>query len=107
MTTTMTTKGMRGKAGINNDRASAGGLAGLFILFLVCSVFIVFLGPVVDKMNDTNNDMIGMPGLPVSQERMDTMGMLMGAFAAMSFVIVLAGGINYWIVSIRAQNAEV
>lgn len=90
----------------NNDEASAGGLAGIFILFVVCSVFIAFLGPVVDMMGVTNNAMIGT-GLPMSQDRMNTFYYLTAGFAIMAFMILLAAGINYWIVSIRQQSSEV
>lgn len=91
----------------NNENASAGGLAGLFILFCVCSLFTAFLAPVVDKTTETNNAMIGSPGLPMSQERVDTLGMLSDAFAAMAFVILIALGINFWIAAIRDQSSEV
>lgn len=86
---------------------SAGGLAGLFILFVVCSLFIAFLGPVVDVLNDTNNAMVTSPGMPVSQDRVNTVGYIEAAFAIMAFMILLAAGINYWIVSIRQQSSEV
>jgi len=91
----------------SNEDASAGGLAGLFILFCVCSLFISFLAPVVDKTTETNNAMIGTPGLPMSQERISTLETLSDAFAAMAFVILIALGINFWIAAIRDQSTEV
>jgi len=91
----------------HNEDASAGGLAGLFILFCVCSLFTAFLAPVVDKTTETNNAMIGTPGLPMSQERMDTMEMLSDAFAAMAFMILIALGLNFWVAAIRDQSSEV
>ena len=91
----------------SNEDASAGGLAGLFILFVVCSLFTALLAPVVDKTTETNNGMIGMPGLPMSQERVDTLQTLSNAFAVMAFVILLALGFNYWVASIRDQSSEV
>lgn len=91
----------------DNDRASAGGLVGLFILFIVCGAFIAFLGPVVDRTTDANNQMIGMPGLPVSQDRIDTLGTLGLGFSIMGGVILIALGFNYWVASIRDQNTEV
>src|SRR5574343_1127573 len=89
----------------SNDNASAGGLAGLFILFCVCSLFTAFLAPVVDKTTETNNAMIGTPGLPMSQERIDTLETLSDAFAAMAFVILIALGLNFWVASIRDQSS--
>lgn len=89
-----------------NDEASAGGLAGIGLLFIVCGLFIAMLGPVVDESGNVNNMMIGS-GLPVSQDRMDTLGFLTDAFAIMGFMILLASGINYWINSIRDQNSDV
>lgn len=91
----------------SNDQASAGGLAGIFILFIVCGIFIAFLGPVVDSTNNANNGLIGATGLPMSQDRISTLGILSGAFGIMAFMILLAAGINYWIVSIRDQSQEV
>jgi hypothetical protein len=61
---------------MNNENASAGGLAGLFIIFLVCAFFTAALGPVVDNINHANNRMANTPGLPMSQERMTTMELL-------------------------------
>lgn len=98
--------GAQRKSWKNNDEASAGGLAGIFILFVVCSLFIGMLGGVVDRMQQTNNAMIG-GSLPVSQDRIDTMNNLSGAFAIMAFMILIAAGINYWINSIRDSSGDV
>lgn len=89
-----------------NDEASAGGLAGIFILFVVCSLFIGMLGGVVDRMQQTSNAMVGGT-LPVSQDRIDTLNALSSAFAIMAFLILIAAGINYWINSIREQSGDV
>jgi hypothetical protein len=91
---------------LTNEEASAGGLAGIFILFVVCSIFIAFLGPVVDMLGVTNNAMI-TAGMPMSQDRVNTMFYLTSGFAIMAFLILLAAGINYWIVSIQSQSSEV
>jgi hypothetical protein len=94
----------------NNDEASAGGLAGIFILFVVCAFFIGVLGSVVDRSQQTNNAMVTQAaagGLPVSQDRVDTMNVLSSAFAVMAFMILIAAGINYWINSIREHSGDV
>lgn len=90
-----------------NERASAGGLATFFILFIVTGAFIAFLGPVVDEMTNTNNQMISTPGLPMSQDRVDTLANLGLAFSIMGGVIIIALGFNYWIACIREQSSEV
>jgi hypothetical protein len=103
--------GMKRCSWKNNDEASAGGLAGIFILFVVCSLFIGMLGGVVDRMQQTNDAMIqqaNTPGsIPVSQDRIDTFNALTGAFAIMAFMILIAAGINYWINSIRESSGDV
>jgi hypothetical protein len=94
----------------DTEEASAGGLAGIFILFVVCALFIGMLGGVVDRMQQTNNAMVTQAaagGLPVSQDRVDTMNVLSSAFAIMAFMILIAAGINYWINSIREQSGDV
>jgi len=90
-----------------NEDATAGGLAGLFMLFVVAAIIIALLAPVVDKTNDMNNNMISVSGLPVSQDRMTTMSWLTVGFSSIAFVVLLAAGLNYWVQSIRSQNSEV
>ena len=92
---------------MNNEDASAGGLAGLFIIFLVCAFFTAALGPVVDNINHVNNRMTNTPGLPMSQERMTTMELLSFAFGIMAFMILIASGINYIVVSMRQDSGDV
>lgn len=86
----------------NNDDASAGGLAGTFLLFAICAIMIIVLSPVVDQFNTINSD----NSMPTSQERMGTMALLTGGFGIMGIMILIAVGINYWIISIRNQNQE-
>ncbi|OPX64739.1 MULTISPECIES: hypothetical protein [unclassified Methanoregula] len=93
---------------INTEEASAGGLAGLFLVFVVSAIVIILVAPVVDWINFTNNAMIGSPGLPMSQDRLTTMNLLcMVAFPSMAIMILLAAGINYWTECIRDQSGEV
>jgi hypothetical protein len=91
----------------DTEMASAGGLAGIFILFVVCALFTGLLSPIVDEMNHANNGMINVVGLPISQDRVNTIFFLTSGFAIMSFMILIAGGVNYWINSIKEQNSEV
>jgi hypothetical protein len=57
-------------------------------------------------MGDTNNAMI-TSGMPMSQDRIDTVYFLTNGFAIMGFMILLAAGINYWVNSIRDQSSDV
>jgi hypothetical protein len=70
------------------------------------AALIIFLSPVVDEMNHMNN-LMAISGGDVSQNRLDTMLILSGAFSIMGFVFIIAGGLNYWIISIRSQNQDV
>jgi hypothetical protein len=58
-------------------------------------------------MNHANNGMINVAGLPISQDRVNTIFFLTSGFAIMSFMILIAGGINYFINSIKDSGGEV
>lgn len=88
----------------DNDTASAGGLAGFILLFIIVAAAILVLSPVVDSFMTLNNAVT--PGMPVSQERMSTMALLAGGFGIIGIMILIAVGINYWIIAIRSQNQE-
>jgi hypothetical protein len=98
---------MKAPVKFDNEMASAGGLAGIFILFVVCSLFVGLLSPIVDEMNHANNGMISVAGLPVSQDRVNTIFFLTSGFAIVNFMILIGGGINYWINSIKDQDSNV
>jgi hypothetical protein len=50
--------------------------------------------------------MVVMPGMPSSQECVDTVNWLVIGFRATAFMVLIGAGINYWVNSIREQSAQ-
>jgi hypothetical protein len=92
---------------MRNENASAGGLAGFFLLIMITVILVALLAPIVDEMNHANNGMTVGSGIPVSQERLDTMFLLSLGFGAIAFFVLLAAGYNYIANTITERNQEV
>ena len=92
---------------MKDDNATAGGVFGFLLLVAIVGAFVVFLGPVVDNLNHVHTTMANTPGLPMSQERVTTMNLLTFGFGVIAIAVLIAGGINLWINSIRQQDQDV
>lgn len=77
----------------DNESASSGGIISLVVIVLLCGFLTAMLGMGVDALVATHNGMIG--GFPTSQDSINTGINLVIAFKAMSFLLLLAVGLNF------------
>ena len=76
-----------------NEEGSAGALMTFVIGLLFIGLVIVFIGPVVDKAIAAGA--YGALGTVVSQDRIDTLNLLMLGWKALPFVVFFGWGLWY------------
>jgi hypothetical protein len=89
---------------INNEDASSGGLLAFITILLFCGFLTAMLGMGIDALVATHNAMIG--GFPTSQDSINTGVNLVTAFRGLTFMLLLALGLNYLSVAQQEQTGN-
>lgn len=89
---------------MKNDEA-AGALIGLTLLFLLCGIMFVVVGFGIDRITLAASSSV--LGDAAAQLRFDVLNIQLLIFRLEPFIVLLGGGINYWINRNRQMSGEV
>jgi hypothetical protein len=56
------------------------------LTLVIVGLFLIALGPVIDELISTDNDILALEDLPYSEQRQETMGFLLMCWGAVPFV---------------------